>query len=243
MIHTLRILLAWSVHLFTACGALCGVLALSAINTHQYVLALCYMGIALLIDMVDGLLARLFKVNLFAYSVDGDLLDNIISFFTYSMIPAVFILSASLVAEPYRLLSAILICFASCYQFTQYDAKTDDHSFKRFPSYWNILVFYAYCFNLPYNLTLALIILCFVASFVPIKYVHPFFMEHISKNRHYQWLMLLATTLWVLLAGITLAIYPSHNFLITCYLIAYVLIYFLLSIYRTYYPLQPGGYK
>ena len=233
----MRIFLAWSVHLFTACGAVLGVLALSAISTHQYTLALWYMAAAFIIDNIDGTLARLLKVNLFAHTVDGDLLDNIIDFFNYAMIPAVFILMSPLIAEHYRLLAVALICFASCYQFTQYNAKTEDYFFKGFPSYWNILVLYAYCFQLPQAVTLILILICFIGSFIPIKYIHPSCMNHVSHHRSHRVLLLLATILWCGAAGMLLFTYPQHNILITSYLIFYTLLYTSLSLYRTWYPL------
>ncbi len=169
MFNILKIILAWFVHVFTALGAFFGVLALFALNQQNYKLALCYMGIAFLIDNVDGTLARLCNVNLFAHHIDGDLLDNIIDFFTYSMIPAVFVLSSPLVPEHYRILSAGLICLASCYQFTQYNAKTEDHFFKGFPSYWNVLILYVLIFSLPADAVFACIVICSIASFIPIK--------------------------------------------------------------------------
>lgn len=238
-----KICLAWSVHFFTAFGAFLGLLAVSAINAHQYTVALCYMGIAFLIDNIDGMLARLFKVNLFAYTIDGDLLDNIIGFFNYAMIPAAFILLSSLIDQPYRLLSAALICFASCYQFTQYNAYTEEYFFKGFPSYWNILVFYAYCLDLPQTITLLMIIILFIGSFMPIKCIYPSNLKYVSNNKHTQFLILLATILWNIAAGLMLFSYPKHNIFVTSYLIIYPLFYILLSLYLTCYPLQkPGGY-
>lgn len=238
-----KIFLAWLVHFLTTCGAFLGLLAILAISTHQYIAALCYMGIAFLIDNIDGMLARLFKVNLFAYTIDGDLLDNIIGFFNYAMVPAAFILLSPLIDPSYRFLAAALICFASCYQLTQYNARTEEQFFKGFPSYWNILIFYTYCLDLPQNITFLLIAICFIGSFIPIKYIYPSNLKYVSNNKHTQLLILLATILWNVAAGLMLFLYPKHNIIVTNYLIIYPIFYLLLSLYLTCYPLKkPGEY-
>ncbi len=234
----IRTLLAWGVHIFTAFSAFFGLLALSAIYHHQYHNALWYMGVAFLIDNVDGTLARFFQVSTFANHIDGALLDNIIDFFTYSMVPAFWVLTSNLVAEPYRIVCAAMICFASCYQFTQRNAKTEDHFFKGFPSYWNILVFYMVCWHLSITLNLWLISICFIGSFLPIKYLYPSRMQYLSNIKLYVHLMLLATIIWAGCAAAILAIYPQQNLFLNCYTLIYFALYFLLSLYRTFYPLS-----
>lgn len=237
MSHLLRRSLAWSVHLFTAFSAFFGLLALAKIYQHQYISALWYMGAAFFVDNVDGTAARYFKVSVYAAKIDGELLDNIIDFFTYSMIPAFFILASNLVASNLRILCAALICFASCYQFTQRDAKTADHFFKGFPSYWNIVIFYAYCWQFSQTITLWIVVVCFIGSFVPIKYLYPSRMEFLSKQKSYVTLMLLATVIWAGCAVAILAVFPQQNSFLNYYSMAYIVLYFMLSVYRTIKPL------
>jgi len=234
----IRTTLAWSVHLFTAFSAFFGLLSLNALYHNMYISALWYMGAAFVIDNIDGSLARLANVKRYAAEVDGALLDNVIDFFTYAMLPATFLFTTDLVAEPYRIFAAALICFASCYQFTQHDAKTDDHFFKGFPSYWNILIFYAFCWHLPQILVLWLIICCFVGSFIPIKYIYPSRMQYLSRSKIYVSLMFIATVIWFGCAVATLALYPQHNLFVGFYTLAYILLYFFLSLYRTFCPLN-----
>lgn len=232
-----RQLTAWCVHIFTAFSAFFGLLALGAIFHHHYIDALWYMGAAFVVDNVDGTCARYFRVTEYAAKIDGALLDNIIDFFTYSMIPAFFILATDMVAPHYRILCAALICFASCYQFTQRDAKTEDHFFKGFPSYWNLVVFYAYCWHIPTTVTLWVIIICAIGSFVPIKYIYPSRMEYLSKHKIYVRLMLVATIVWAIAAVCILALYPQQNSFVNYYSMGYIVLYFLLSLYRTIKPL------
>src|SRR5260221_12109011 len=102
------------------------------------------MGAAILIDAVDGMFARMVRIKEAVPEVDGALLDNIVDFFTYTLVPCFFLLVTNLLPEYWRLLCVMFITFSSAYQFTQVDAKTRDHFFKGFPSYWNIVVFYLF---------------------------------------------------------------------------------------------------
>ncbi len=234
----IRNTLAWSVHLFTAFSAFFGLLSLDALYHKMYIDSLWYMGAAFAIDNIDGSLARLANVRRYATQIDGALLDNVIDFFTYAMVPAAFLIATDLVAAPYKIFAVALICFASCYQFSQRNAKTSDHFFKGFPSYWNILIFYAYCWHLPQVLVLWLIICCFVGSFIPIKYVYPSRMQYLTQSKIYIFLMFLATLVWFGCAVTTLALYPQHNMFVGFYTLAYILLYFFLSLYRTFCPLD-----
>ena len=55
--------LAWSVHIFTATGILAVFMALLAVGAHDFRTAMFWLLAALLIDGVDGTLARRFRVT------------------------------------------------------------------------------------------------------------------------------------------------------------------------------------
>ncbi len=57
------------------------------------------------------------------------------------MVPTFFLLVVPLTPDAWCLPCVAAIIFSSAYQFTQVDAKTEDHFFKGFPSYWNIVIF------------------------------------------------------------------------------------------------------
>ena len=139
-----RRMAGWLVHAFTASGAFVGILALYAIYQHKFLIALWMMCIAIVIDAVDGVLARLIQIKSAVPNIDGALLDNIVDFFNYTIVPAFFLLVTHLIPEDWRFFCVIVIILSSSYQFTQMDAKTSDHFFKGFPSYWNIAVFYLF---------------------------------------------------------------------------------------------------
>src|SRR3990167_9832868 len=136
--------IGWGIHAFTATGACIGLLSLLAIYEHHFVQALWLMSAAILIDAVDGMFARMIKIKQVVPEIDGALLDNIVDFVNYTIVPCFFLLVTHLLPAYWRMLCVMAITFSSAYQFTQVDAKTTDHFFKGFPSYWNIAVFYLF---------------------------------------------------------------------------------------------------
>lgn len=164
---------AWGVHAFTAMGAVTGLLAMVALTREEWHIAFLWMGAALVIDSVDGMLARAFKVKKVLPGFDGALLDNIVDYFTYVIVPAFFLYQAPLAPAGWNTILAAMITLASGYQFCQSDAKTPDHCFKGFPSYWNLVVFYLFLLGWPQWINALALIGFAVAVFIPIKYIYP----------------------------------------------------------------------
>ncbi|MFZ5877992.1 MAG: CDP-alcohol phosphatidyltransferase family protein [Chloroflexota bacterium] len=166
--------LAWGVHLFTASGAVWGFLALLAIFQAQWRAAILWMVLAMLVDGFDGMLARWADVKTYAKGIDGALLDNILDYFNYVIVPALFLYMApNMLPYGFTLAGAISILLTSAYQFTQSDAKTDDHFFKGFPSYWNVMVLYMLILNTNPWVNLGFLVFFNILVFVPVKYIYP----------------------------------------------------------------------
>src|SRR5690606_5556521 len=126
---------AWLVHAFTGWGSVLGLLMLYEAYQHNFIMVFWLMSAAIVIDGVDGIFARMVKVKTVLPEFDGGLLDNIIDYVTYVMVPAFMILIGEFVPESLRLITGCIIVFSSAYQFCQVEAKTEDHFFKGFPSY------------------------------------------------------------------------------------------------------------
>jgi phosphatidylcholine synthase len=171
--NPVRVVLAWGVHLFTATGAVWGFLALQSVFEHDWRMMILWMILAMCVDGFDGLLARWADVKTYADRVDGALLDNILDYLNYVVVPALFLIEAEILPYGFRMLSACAILLVSAYQFTQTDAKTEDHHFKGFPSYWNIVAIYLLIMNLNPWINFALIAIFAILVFVPIKYIYP----------------------------------------------------------------------
>src|ERR687894_638046 len=165
---------AVAVHLYTASGAVLALLMLVAAFQGEAVKALWLMLISLLIDSTDGLLARRFRVREALPFFDGALLDNIVDYMTYVFAPVVLLWSEGCLPDGNAgIVLAALPLLASSYQFCRVDAKTEDHYFLGFPSYFNVVAFYAIVFHPGPLVLAAVLVACSFLVFVPIRYVYP----------------------------------------------------------------------
>lgn len=232
-----RKVLGWCVHIFTASGAFVGLMALLMIYQHKLLPAFWLMGSAVVIDAVDGMFARMIKIKLAVPEINGELLDNIVDFVNYTIVPAFFLLVTNLVPEYGRYVCVIAITFSSAYQFTQVDAKTSDHFFKGFPSYWNIAVFYLFFWQMSEWTNLFILLGLAVLSFIPIKYIYPSRLDYLTHNKTLRFATLLATVIWGLATAGLMWVYPQTNYLLVFISMSYMVLYVAFSLYRTWVPL------
>src|SRR5688572_32058996 len=222
--NPLRTIAAWGVHLFTATGAIWGLLALIAIFEHDWRMMIIWMIVAIAVDSFDGMLARWADVKTYARGIDGALLDNILDYLNYVVVPALFLVEADALPASVRLLGACSILLTSAYQFTQTDAKTDDHHFKGFPSYWNVMVLYMLLMNLPQWVNFGFLMLFNVMVFIPIKYIYP------SRNSYLRQLTLILTYLYGAVGVWGLIQYPNQPEWVVWVSFVYVAYYLVLSV-------------
>lgn len=196
-------LLAWFAHGVTASGAVWGLLSLLAIQRQDWKALFFWVALAMLADGLDGSLARRWRVKELVPHIDGGLLDNLVDYLNYVVVAAFFVINAPLLPPGWAFPAAALILLSSAYQFTQVDAKTTDHYFKGFPSYWNFLVIYLFVLQSKPWFNLALIVLCAGLVFVPIRYVYP------SRTARHRRLNLIVAGLWGLSGLAGLILYPQ----------------------------------
>jgi phosphatidylcholine synthase len=178
-------------------------LSILAIQRHEWRLLFLWIGLAIFADGFDGMLARRFRTKELAWRVDGALLDNILDYINYVLVPALFLVEIDLVPDGWALPTAALMLLSSAYQFTQVDAKTEDHYFKGFPSYWNVLVLYLFLFRWNVWINLAILLVCVVLVFVPVKYVYP------SRTERNHTLNLILALAWGAAGVACLLLYPN----------------------------------
>lgn len=224
---SIRIILANAVHVFTATGVVAGFLALDSIVNEQWQMVFLWMGIALLIDMVDGTVARAMHVKEILPNFDGGLLDNLIDYFNYVIIPAVLLYNAHLMPEGWELWGAVIITMSSAYQFCQTDAKTQDHYFKGFPSYWNITVIYFMFLGLDPLINFGIIVLLGIMVFIPVKYIYP------SRTKEFRILNLVLTCIWGIAFVIMIFMFPNSPVHLVHASLIYIAYFFLVSFYIT----------
>src|ERR1700683_3438307 len=164
---------AWGVHLYTALGAVFGLLAIHYAAIDDYRASFIAMAVTIAIDASDGTLARFFNVKTRVPGFDGALLDNIVDYLTYVVAPVFLMIRAGLVSGTLGFGVAGLVLISSAYQFCQTNAKTSDNFFLGFPSYWNLVIFYQYCLHMSAAVNEAILTLFSVMVFIPIKYIYP----------------------------------------------------------------------
>jgi phosphatidylcholine synthase len=92
---------------------------------------------------------------------------------------------------------------SSAYGFNRTDAKTPDHFFTGFPSYWNVVVFYLYVAGWPSWVNGAILLALAVLVFVPIRYVYP------SRTPIVPWLTNALGVVWGVLMLVMMWQYPA----------------------------------
>lgn len=164
----------WAVHLLTASGALIALLALHALAAGRHSDVLLWLLLALLVDGVDGTLARAVRVRDRVPNIDGEALDLIVDYLNYVLIPVLLMWGAGLLPVGLELALAALVLLSSLYVFTRRDMKTADGYFRGFPALWNVVALYLFIARPDAWLSGAVVAALAAASFAPILFVHPF---------------------------------------------------------------------
>ena len=168
-----RIVAAAAVHTLTASGAVLGLLSLLRAAEGQWAMSFAWLGAALIVDGIDGPLARRVDVKRVVPRFSGEELDHLVDYLTYVTIPAFMVARSSLVPESLRLILAGAIMLVSLYHFSDTESKTKDGYFVGFPAIWNVVVLYCFVLGLPPAASAALIAVCAILTFVPLHWVHP----------------------------------------------------------------------
>jgi phosphatidylcholine synthase len=164
---------AASVHLLTALGAICGLLALLAAISRQFELAFWWLGLAFFIDGIDGFFARRFEVKTVLPHVSGETIDLCVDYVTYVFVPTLMLLLSGILSGFWGMTLAAIILVTSLYHFSDDNSKSADNCFVGFPAIWNIVAFYLFALPQMASVTSAVILLCAVLTFVRWKWVHP----------------------------------------------------------------------
>ena len=196
---------AWLVHIYTATGTVLAMLTVIAVLEGDTTRAL-WLGLAaMVVDGTDGMMARHLQVKRWVPWFDGALLDNIVDYLTYVLAPMVLLWANGYL--PDGVLGGVVAAvplLASCYQFCRSDAKTDDYFFLGFPSYWNVVAFYAIVASFDIGLTTLVILVCTVLVFVPVKYLYP------SRTEKLWYLNMALSVLWMAVYAVIVALMPDQ---------------------------------
>jgi phosphatidylcholine synthase len=189
----LRVAAAFSVHVFTACGAACALLALFAAAGARWTQMFIWLGVALLIDGVDGTFARWLDVGVVLPRWSGELLDFVVDYATYVLVPAYALATAGILPQTVAPALGIVIAVTGALYFADRQMKTADGYFRGFPVLWNIVAFYLFLLRPPPWLSALAIIALSAATFAPIYFIHP------VRASRWRWLNLATLVCWAAL--------------------------------------------
>lgn len=219
---------AWLVHAYTMTGSVLALLMVHLAYQGRVEAVLWLFLVAMVVDGTDGFLARHFRVKAVVPGFDGALLDNVVDYLTYAFAPMVLLWANGYL--PGGVLGGVCAAVplvASCYQFCRSDAKTDDHFFLGFPSYWNVLAFYVVVLELDSTATAVLLGVFAVLVFVPIKYVYP------SRTATLWTLNMTLATLWLVAFAAITAQLPDPQPLLVAGSLVYLAYYAGVSFWLT----------
>jgi phosphatidylcholine synthase len=209
------VLIAWLAHAYTASGVVLAFLATLNVIDHQYREAFFWLYLQVFVDATDGVLARRARVATVLPWFNGAKLDDIADYLAYVFVPALIVWNALLVPSAWALPIAFAILLSSAFGFNREDAKTPDHFFTGFPSYWNIVVFYLFVAGLSPLVNAAILVLLVVFVFVPIRYVYPSrtpMLQPVTLTLGIIWAMLMVVMLWQFPAVSALVFWASLVF-------------------------------
>jgi phosphatidylcholine synthase len=187
--------LAFSVHLFTASGAALALLALVAATKGDWRLMFGWLGLALIVDGLDGPLARMVDTKRNAANWDGVVLDLVIDYLTYVFIPAYALIYTGLLPWPLGLIAALFIALTGTMYFADVRMKAEDNCFVGFPAVWQMPLLVFLTFDPPVWLTLCIILVLGIGQFTWLKFIHP------VRTERWRRVNLPVCLVWVVLAG------------------------------------------
>ena len=168
--HQIR---AFGVHVFTASGAMLAFLSLTAAVDHSMGLAFAWLGLALIVDGIDGSFARAWAVTKYAPQLSGDVLDLVVDYTTYVFVPAVILLMSGLYPHWLLALQGAVIVGSAALYFASNTMKTHDYWFRGFPAVWNLVVFLILAFSPPAWVATVAVLLLAAAQASSFTFVHP----------------------------------------------------------------------
>jgi phosphatidylcholine synthase len=191
------------VHLYTASGAVAAFFGTIAVFDGRYRDAFLWMVLATAIDATDGTLARAARVKDVLPGIDGPKLDDIVDYLTFVFLPVLLVYHAGLLPAGWGPAVAAAVLVSSLFGFTATDAKTEDHFFTGFPSYWNIVSLYLYVAGLTAATNAAILLVLSALVFWRVRYVYP------TRTPVWRRLTLSLGAIWAALVVVMIVMLPA----------------------------------
>ena len=174
-------------------------MAIHAGAAHDWPRVFAWLGLALIVDGLDGPLARAVETDRVLPRFSGVHLDLIVDYTTYCIAPAFIILESELLAPEWRPWAAGFVVITSLFHFIDRDSKTKDGFFVGFPAIWNVICLYLFVMGAGHTAALATIAIFGIGTFLPITWPHPF------RAKAFRPLTIAVATLWLIAAAFAIA--------------------------------------
>ena len=218
---------AFTVHIFTATGAALAFLALILATGGQWAAMFFCLGMALVIDGVDGPMARAFDVQNVLPRWSGETLDLVVDFVTYVFVPAYAIAASGLLPEILAVPAGIVVVISGALYFADREMKTKDNYFRGFPAVWNLAAFYLYLLEPPEWVAAVAVVVLAGLSFAPIKFLHPL------RVQHWRAFNIALLAVWAALALVAVVQDLSPGLYVTLPLCLIAVYFFVIGLLRT----------
>lgn len=222
----LIVIRAFAVHIFTACGAALALLAMIlATGGHWAAMFVC-LGLALIVDAVDGPLARAFRAKEVLPRWSGDTLDLVVDYTTYVFVPAFAIAASGYLPHALAIPCGIVIVITATLYFADRDMKTEDNYFRGFPGLWNLAAFYLFVLEPPDWLAAAAVFVLAALTFAPFRFIHPL------RVRTLRWVNVALLVAWALLAMLAVVQNLEPHLIVKIALVAIAVYFFVAGFLR-----------
>ena len=170
------------VHFLTGSGIIFSFLALVSVIEGYKLQTFMFLGVALIIDIIDGTLARKYKIDVIFPNIDGKTLDTIIDYINYILIPCIMLYKFNYLPQNFSLIIPIVILCISLYSYINIKLIDASFSYLGFPSIWNIILLYLEILSFNKWINLLIIIFFVFLKFVPFKVLHPMRFPKLKKT-------------------------------------------------------------
>lgn len=164
---------AFSVHILTASGSFLAFLGVVAAADKNFTSMFWWLGLALLVDGIDGPIARKVRVKEVLPNWSGDTLDNIIDYVTYVLLPAFALYQSGMIGQPWSFVAAGMIVVSSAIYYADTGMKTDEYFFSGFPVVWNMVIFSLFVVDASATTAMTVVVISVLLTFLPINFLHP----------------------------------------------------------------------
>ena len=170
------------VHFLTGSGIIFSFLALVSVIEGYKLQTFMFLGVALIIDIIDGTLARRYKIDVIFPNIDGKTLDTIIDYINYILIPCIMLYKFNYLPQNFSLIIPIVVLCISLYSYINIKLIDASFSYLGFPSIWNIILLYLEILSFNKWINLLIIIFFVFLKFVPFKVLHPMRFPKLKKT-------------------------------------------------------------